>query len=90
MKDREVLYLRHKVHELEELLKKERAKAQMKAQLIKTSDWKFHKKVEVETIEDILKFNSMVVLRELRDDELRYEGCEDCEIEIEIYDDYRE
>lgn len=62
----------------------------MKAKLTKTSDWKFEKKVDVETIEDVLKYHNKVVLIKA-DEPTRYgEGFEDCEIEIEIYDDWRE
>jgi len=62
----------------------------MKVKLTKTSDWGFEKKVDVETIEDVLKYHSKVVLKKADEFTKNSDGFEDCEIEIEIYDDWRE
>ena len=62
----------------------------MKALLTKTSDWDFKKKIEVETIEDILKLlQPRVVIGAIQDYDKKGK-FKDCEIEIEIYDDWRE
>ena len=61
----------------------------MKAKLTKTSDWEFEKKIDVETIEDVLKYHNRVVIKRA-DDYEKSDGFEDCEIIVEIYDDWRE
>jgi predicted acetyltransferase len=62
----------------------------MKAKLTKTSDWEFKKKVDVETIDDVLKYHNKVVLKKADEFTKSDEEFKDCEIEIEIYDDWRE
>lgn len=62
----------------------------MKAKLTKTSDWEFEKKVDVETIDDVLKYHNKVVLKKADELTKSDDKFADCEIEIEIYDDWRE
>ncbi len=62
----------------------------MKAKLTKTSDWEFERKVDVETIDDVLKYHNKVVLKKADECTKSDDKFNDCEIEIEIYDDWRE
>jgi hypothetical protein len=61
----------------------------MKAKLTKTSDWEFEKKIDVETIEDALAYHNKLVIRRAEGWD-KTDGFEDCEIVVEIYDDWRE
>ena len=61
----------------------------MKAKLTKTSDWDFEKKIDVETIEDALAYHNKLVIRRAGSYD-KTDGFEDCEIVVEIYDDWRE
>lgn len=63
----------------------------MKALITKTSDWEYLEIKDVETIDDILSIHHRLVLSKLSDAEKEvYPNSENCEIKIEIYDDWRE
>lgn len=63
----------------------------MKALIKKTSDWEYQEIKNVETIDDVLSLYHRVVLSKMDDlDKEIYPNSEDCEIKIEIYDDWRE
>ena len=64
----------------------------MKALITKSSDWAYEDTKEVNSIEDILKINSRVVLKKIDDEYVHLFGnrYKDFDIEVEIYDDWRE
>lgn len=61
----------------------------MIAKLGKASDWDFEKKVEVETIEDCLKFHDQVIIAKAKQWD-KDDGFEDIDIVITIYDSWVE
>ena len=64
----------------------------MKALIAKSSDWEYEDTKEVNSIEDILKINSRVVLEKIDDEYVSLFGnkYKDFDIKVEIYDDWRE
>ena len=63
----------------------------MKALITKTSDWEYLEIKDVETIDDALSISNRLVLSKMDDsDKEIYPNSENCEIKIEIYDDWRE
>ena len=64
----------------------------MKALITKASDWEYEDTKEVNSIEDILKIHSRVVLEKIDDNYVSLFGnkYKDYDIKIEIYDDWRE
>lgn len=64
----------------------------MKALITKTSDWKYKEVREIKSIDDIINIYRKLVITKIDDNYLEIIGekYKDCDIEIEIYDDWRE
>ena len=64
----------------------------MKSLITKTSDWKYKEVREINSIDDIINIYRKLVITKIDDNYLEIIGekYKDCDIEIEIYDDWRE